>query len=67
VERLWSYLRRFPALSEEMTQSHRIDLLSDALLYYPIYKNDSMDSGGKMDDIGEHWHQATTDMQLYQC
>jgi len=39
---LWSYLRRFPALSEEMTQSHRIDLLSDALLYYPIYKNDSM-------------------------
>jgi len=67
VERLWSILRRFTAISEELTNSHGIDLLSDALLYYAICKNDSMDSGGKMDYIGEQWHQATTDMQLYQC
>lgn len=34
VERLWSYLRRFSAMTKEMHPSHRINVLSDALEYY---------------------------------
>ena len=34
VERVWSYLRRFSAMTKEMHPSHRIDVLSDALTYY---------------------------------
>ena len=34
VERVWSYLRRFAAMTKEMHPSHRIDVLSDALSYY---------------------------------
>ena len=42
VERLPSYLGRFTAMSKEMTPLHRLDLLSDALLYYAIHKIDCM-------------------------
>ena len=34
VERLWAYLRRFARMTKEMRPSHRIDILTDALLYY---------------------------------
>ena len=34
VERLWSYLRRFAAMTKEMHPSHRINVFSDALAYY---------------------------------
>ena len=34
LERLWSYLRRFSRMTKEMRPSHRIDVLTDALLYY---------------------------------
>ena len=34
VERVWSYLRRFAAMTKEMYPSHRIDVVSDALSYY---------------------------------
>ena len=34
VERLWAYLRRFSRMTKEMRPSHRIDVLTDALLYY---------------------------------
>ncbi|XP_030297532.1 uncharacterized protein LOC115596498 isoform X2 [Sparus aurata] len=34
LERLWSYLRRFGKVTKEMTPSHRVDLLTDALLHY---------------------------------
>ncbi|CAI8020679.1 hypothetical protein GBAR_LOCUS12350 [Geodia barretti] len=34
LERLWSYLRRFSAMTKEMRPSHRIDVLTDALLHY---------------------------------
>lgn len=34
MERLWSFLRRFSRVTKEMTPSHRLDLLTDALLYY---------------------------------
>lgn len=34
VERLWSYLRRFSRMTKEMRPSHRIDVLTDALLHY---------------------------------
>ena len=34
VERVWSYLRRFAAMTKEMHPSHRIDVLSDGLSYY---------------------------------
>lgn len=34
MERMWSYLRRFSRMTKEMRPSHRVDVLSDALLYY---------------------------------
>jgi hypothetical protein len=34
LERLWSYLRRFGKMTKEMRPSHRIDVLSDAILHY---------------------------------
>jgi len=34
VERLWTFLRRFCKMSKEMRPSHRIDILTDALLHY---------------------------------
>ncbi len=34
VERLWSYLRRFAAMTKEMHPSHRTNVLNDALVYY---------------------------------
>lgn len=34
VERLWSYLRRFSHMTKEMRPSHRIDVLTHALLHY---------------------------------
>ena len=34
AERLWSYLRRFCAMTKEMRPAHRIDVLTHALLYY---------------------------------
>ena len=34
LERLWSYLRRFSRMTKEMRLAHRIDVLTDALLYY---------------------------------
>ena len=34
MERLWSFLRRMAFITKEMTPSHRIDLLTDALLHY---------------------------------
>ena len=34
MERLWSFLRPFSRMSKEMGSSHRIDVRSDAILYY---------------------------------
>ena len=34
MERLWAYLRRFARMTKEMRPSHRVDVLTDALLYY---------------------------------
>ena len=34
MERLWSYLRRFSRMTKEMRPSHRIDVLTDALIYH---------------------------------
>ncbi len=36
TERLWSYLRRFAKSTKEMKPSHRIDVLSSALLHYAL-------------------------------
>ncbi len=33
MERLWSFLRRFSRPTKEMRPSHRIDVLSSALLF----------------------------------
>ena len=38
MERLWSYLRRFGKMTKEMQPSHRIDVLTHALLYYSAQK-----------------------------
>ena len=42
MERLWSYLRRFSRMTKEMRPSHRIDVLSHALLYYSSLKTDKL-------------------------
>ena len=36
MERLWSFLRRFGRMTKEMRPSHRIDVLTNALVYYGI-------------------------------
>ena len=33
MERLWSHMRRFSRMTKEMRPSHRIDVLTDALIY----------------------------------
>ncbi|XP_071851551.1 uncharacterized protein [Apostichopus japonicus] len=38
MERLWSYLRKCVHITKEMTPSHRIDLLSDALRHFAMGK-----------------------------
>ncbi|XP_071815309.1 uncharacterized protein [Apostichopus japonicus] len=38
MEKLWSYLRKFAHITKEMTPSHRIDLLSDALRHFAMGK-----------------------------
>ncbi|XP_028412340.1 uncharacterized protein LOC114535157 [Dendronephthya gigantea] len=45
LERLWSYLRRFSKMTKEMRPSHRIDVLSDALLHYGRQCKDTLVSG----------------------
>jgi Kyakuja-Dileera-Zisupton transposase len=42
MERLWSYLRPFSRITKEMTPSHRIDLLTDALLHYAQRKKNTI-------------------------
>ena len=34
MERLWSHMRRFSRMTKEMRPSHRIDVLTDALMYF---------------------------------
>ena len=34
MERMWSYLRRFSRMTKEMRPSHRIDVISSALIHY---------------------------------
>ena len=34
LERLWSFLRRFGKMTKEMRPNHRVEVLSDALLFY---------------------------------
>lgn len=42
MERLWSYLRGFNRITKEMTPAHRLDLLTDALLYWRKKKVDGL-------------------------
>eukprot|EP00794_Sanderia_malayensis_P020812 gene20812-22855_t len=43
VERLRSFIRRFTAITKEMTPSHRIDLLTDGLIHYARRKNSNIE------------------------
>nr|XP_054764646.1 uncharacterized protein LOC129271292 [Lytechinus pictus] len=43
MERIWAFLRKFSHITKEMTPSHRIDLLTDALYYFTKKKLDEMD------------------------
>ena len=36
TERLWSFLRPFNEMTKEMRPSHRVDILTHALMYYGI-------------------------------
>ena len=47
MERLWSFLRRFSRMTKEMRLSHRMDVLSSALLYYGIKKKRKL---GRLDN-----------------
>ncbi|XP_028417095.1 uncharacterized protein LOC114541357 [Dendronephthya gigantea] len=42
LERLWSYLRRFGKMTKEMRPSHRVDVLSDAILHYAQHCKDTL-------------------------
>ena len=42
LERLWSYLRRFGKMTKEKRPSHRIDVLSDAILHYSQHCKDTL-------------------------
>ncbi len=42
IERLWSYLRRFSAMTKEMRPAHRKDILAHALVYYGIQKKQKL-------------------------
>ena len=33
MERLWSHMRRYSKMTKEMRPSHRVDVLTDALLH----------------------------------
>ena len=39
LERIWSFLRRFGKMTKEMRPNHRVDVLSDALLFYAKKKS----------------------------
>ncbi|XP_065900357.1 uncharacterized protein [Dysidea avara] len=55
MERLWSFLRPFSRMSKEMGSSHRIDVLSDAILYYG---HKAIDNIGKL--ISKRFDHAQT-------
>ena len=40
---MWSFLRPFSRMTKEMGPSHRIDVLSDAILYYGQKGIDNID------------------------
>ena len=42
LERLWSYLRCFSKMTKEMRLSHRVDVLTDSLLYYSKLASDNL-------------------------
>ena len=42
LERLWSYLRRFSKMTKDMCPSHRVDVLTDSLLYYSKLASDNL-------------------------
>ena len=45
IERLWSYLRSFSAMSKEMTAGRRVDLLTDALIHYAEHRVEQFGKG----------------------
>jgi hypothetical protein len=47
VERFWAWARHFAPITKEMTPSHRVNLLTDAFLYY---------GGRKADSISENYY-----------
>ena len=42
MERLWSYLHRFIRMTKGMRPSHRVDVLTSALLYYGMLTKDKL-------------------------
>ena len=46
MEQMWSYLRRFSRMTKEMRPSHRIDVISSALIHYGWLKKKSSVTGG---------------------
>lgn len=42
LERFWSYLRHFSSITKQMTTAHRIDLLTDACIYFASRKIEAL-------------------------
>ena len=42
MEHLWSFLRKFSRMTKEMHPSHRVDILTSALLYHGLKTKDRL-------------------------
>ena len=52
MERIWSFARRFARMTKEMRPSHRIDILTDALMYYCRRTVDRLREFGQCGNVG---------------
>ena len=59
---MWSYLRRFSRMTKEMRPSHRIDILTDAIIYY---RQKRIDNIGTAYILYVHVHIRTINNKTY--
>lgn len=62
MERLWSFLRRFGRMTKEMRPSHRIDVLSSALVYYGIQTKDKLGNSRQL--VYNYSHEFQNSVQV---
>ncbi|PIK47177.1 hypothetical protein BSL78_15947 [Apostichopus japonicus] len=64
VERLWSYMRNFVTSTREMTPSHRIDALCDALIHYAHKTTRHLGSEPITETMIRRWRVELTSTQV---